>query len=190
MATQYARPQPYRLSPPWNDLQIEQLDEMLEILFTDLHAGSVSISADQITSGVLGVEFGGTGLDSISQGDLLYGSATDVISLLSKDTNATRYLSNTGANNNPAWAQVALATGVSGDLPYANLTPATAGSLLLGRGSSGAGDWQEISLGTGLSMSGTTLTNTSSYYEPLTNGDTLFPELIFLDGDVIMVENP
>lgn len=51
-----------------------------------------------------------------------------------------------------------LTTGVTGDLPYANLTPSSAISKLLGRGAAaGAGDWQEITLGTNLTMSGTTL---------------------------------
>ncbi len=58
--------------------------------------------------------------DTYAQGDILYASAASVFSALVKDTNATRYLSNTGASNNPAWAQVALTTGVSGVLPTAN----------------------------------------------------------------------
>lgn len=57
---------------------------------------------------------------AIAQGDSFYGSATGVLSALAKDTNSTRYLSNTGTSNNPAWAQVALSTGVSGQLPLAN----------------------------------------------------------------------
>lgn len=55
-----------------------------------------------------------------SQGDLLLSSADNTITVLAKDTNATRYLSNTGASNNAAWAQIALATGVSGTLPVGN----------------------------------------------------------------------
>jgi hypothetical protein len=57
---------------------------------------------------------------SVVQGNILYGSAADTIALLAKDTNATRYLSNTGTSNNPAWAQVSLTTGISGTLPVAN----------------------------------------------------------------------
>jgi hypothetical protein len=55
-----------------------------------------------------------------AQGDLLSSTANNTVVALAKDANATRYLSNTGANNNAAWAQVALATGVNGTLPVAN----------------------------------------------------------------------
>ncbi|ANS02898.1 hypothetical protein [uncultured Mediterranean phage uvDeep-CGR0-KM22-C158] len=54
------------------------------------------------------------------QGDLIYGSAANTPARLAKDANSTRSLTNTGTSNNPAWAQVALATGVSGTLPVAN----------------------------------------------------------------------
>lgn len=55
-----------------------------------------------------------------AQGDLFYGSAVDTLSALAKNTSATRYLSNTGASNNPAWAQIDLTNGVTGILPTAN----------------------------------------------------------------------
>lgn len=54
------------------------------------------------------------------QGDVLYVSATNILSRLAKDANATRYLANSGGSNNPAWAQITLTNGVTGILPIAN----------------------------------------------------------------------
>ena len=64
----------------------------------------------------------GTGhvFESQAQGDVLYATSTTVLSRLAKDANDSRVLTNTGTNNNPAWAQVTLTTGVTGTLPVAN----------------------------------------------------------------------
>jgi hypothetical protein len=70
-----------------------------------------------------------------AQGDLLYASAANTLARLAKNTTATRYLSNTGASNNPAWAQIDLTNGVTGTLPVGNggtgtATAFTAGSIV------------------------------------------------------------
>lgn len=75
-------------------------------------------------------------------------------------TPATRYVANTGAGNAPTWDTVNLANGVQGDLPFSHLTPASTAARLLGRRSTSAGDFEEISLGPGLSMTGTVLSGT------------------------------
>jgi hypothetical protein len=51
-----------------------------------------------------------------------------------------------------------LASHVTGRLPFSNLTAATSSGVLLGRRSSSSGDFEEITLGSGLAMSGNTLT--------------------------------
>ncbi len=81
-------------------------------------------------TGQLAVTRGGLGLSSTAQGDLFYSDASNSIVALAKNTTATRYLSNTGATNNPAWAQINLSNGVTGDLPFANLTQGSALSVL------------------------------------------------------------
>lgn len=82
----------------------------------------------------------GVAVPSVVQGDTLFASATNTLSVLAKSTTATQYWSNTGSSNNPAWAYINLASGVTGTLPAANGgtsvtgTP-TNGQLLIGNGS-------------------------------------------------------
>lgn len=132
-------------------------------------SGVLSASAVVLTSevsGALPLVNGGTGTAAASanaafnalspmtaQGDLIYGGTAGAGTRLAKDTNATRVLTNTGSNNDPAWAQVTLTTGVTGTLPIANggtanttaaaafnaLSPLTAQGDLLYGGTAGAG---------------------------------------------------
>ena len=113
--------------------------------------------------------------DTVAQGDLLYGSAASTIAVLAKDTNATRYLSNTGTSNAPAWAQVNLTNGVTGTLPatsggtgvatvttgdliygsapntLANLADIATGNVLLSGGVGAVPSWGQVGLTTHIS---------------------------------------
>lgn len=95
----------------------------------------------------IGSQYGGTGQNSSAwvQGDLPYISATGTWSNLAKNTTATRYLSNTGTSNNPAWAQITLSNGVTGTLGATNggtgASTVTTGDLLYG---SATNTWSKL----------------------------------------------
>ncbi|HNG26001.1 MAG TPA: hypothetical protein PLJ37_01195, partial [Chitinophagales bacterium] len=122
-------------------------------------------------SGTLGVTNGGTGLNTIAQGDILYGSASNTIAALAKDTNATRYLSNTGTSNNPAWSQIDLTNGVTGTLPFGNggtgFSSYTDGQLLIGN--TGTGGLSRATLTAGSNI---TITNGSGTITIAATGST------------------
>jgi hypothetical protein len=87
--------------------------------------GPITGAGTLTLAGTLGTANGGLNITSYAQGDILYASSSSVVSKLAKDTNATRYLANTGTTNNPAWGQVNLANGVTGNLGVANLNSGT-----------------------------------------------------------------
>jgi hypothetical protein len=82
-----------------------------------------------------------------------------------------------------------------GSIPLSKLQP-IASPRLLGRGSSGIGPVEQVSIGAGLELAGTVLrvsaggadgVDSLGYWTPITNGDPLSPEILFDSaGDCIV----
>jgi hypothetical protein len=100
--------------------------------FTTVNATTVTATTP------IAVTSGGLGLNAATQGDIIYSSASNTYVRLAKSTDATRYLANTGASNNPAWAQINLLNGVVNALPVANggtgAATLTSNAALIGNG--------------------------------------------------------
>jgi hypothetical protein len=80
--------------------------------------GTLSVTGAVNLSTVLSVTNGGTGLDTLAAGDLIYGSASNTFSKLSgPSTTGNVLLSGAVA---PSWGKMPLSTHVSGALPIAN----------------------------------------------------------------------
>ena len=89
---------------------------------TNFSAGTKDVFVTYTAARSVNVD--GTSIDTFglgaAQGDILYASGADNFVLLNKNSTATRYLANTGVNNNPQWDQVNLANGVTGSLAATN----------------------------------------------------------------------
>ena len=130
-----------------------------------------------LSYGILGPAAGGTGVNNgastftiggnfstvgaaalpvIAQGDLWYGSAAGVISAIAKTASAHQFICNTGASNNPAWCQPAIAdvsgwgTGVATAL---GVNVGTAGSFVVNGGALGTPSSGTLTSATGLPLS-------------------------------------
>lgn len=100
---------------------------------------TLNTAIDQFQGIVLPVDNGGTGLDHVGIGDILYGSAPNVYSLL-PDVATGNALISGGVGAAPSWGKIGLTTHVSGILPIANggtnCNTLTAHAVLLGEGTS------------------------------------------------------
>lgn len=111
-----------------------------------LTGGSLAVSGSSITTGTIGIGVGGTGVTTTpTNGQLLIGNGTGY-------TLATL----------TAGSHVTITNG-AGSITVAALASVTSGRLI-GRSTAGAGAAEEITIGSGLSLSGGTLSATGTSY--------------------------
>lgn len=77
----------------------------------------------------LDITYGGTGITSYTQGDLLYYNSGNSLSKLNKSTSTNYYLKNSGVDNSPAWASITDADLVLSDITTNNASSSKHGFL-------------------------------------------------------------
>ncbi len=110
---------------------------------------------------------------------VLYNATTGALLKRASGTGIVRVAS--GVYGTPG--AVNLASEVTGDLPLANVAQASGASKILGRGSaSGGGDFQELTISTGLTLTGTVLTASSGTGDVVGPASSVDAELALFDS--------
>lgn len=109
-----------------SDVSNDYIDAVLDASdLTDSFTGSTNIvTLGTISSGtwhgtVIGVAYGGTGLNSYTTGDIIYAVDAGTLGSLAATATGNALISG-GAGTAPSWGKIGLATHVSGTLPVAN----------------------------------------------------------------------
>lgn len=144
--------------------------------------GSVSLTAD--VSGVLPVANGGTNISSYTIGDILFASATGILSRLADVATGNAIISG-GVGTAPSYGKIGLTTHISGVLPVANggtnISSYAVGDILYASASGVLSPLADIATGNVLLSGGVTtapsygkvgLTTHVSGILPLANGGT------------------
>lgn len=179
-------------APQWNSpAALTKTDDTNVTLTLGGSASTALLNAASLTlgwTGQLAVTRGGTGLATVAQGDILYGSAANTLVALAKNTTATRYLSNTGSSNNPAWAQVDLTNGVTGTLPTGNggtgLTSFTANGIVYASSTSALATSSNLVYnGTNAALGTSTVVNFGAGYTSLAINNTTGGGVAFVQSN-------
>lgn len=125
---------PFPIPREWGPSAAQAIEDNLQRMFSS--SGRIGQGGSTITNG----------LDLIvpAVGDLIVCTSAGLFVALPLVATAQRVLTNDGGT--PTWALVNLGTGVTGDLPLANLVDASATQRVLGRNTAGAGVWEEVTL--------------------------------------------
>lgn len=152
--------------------------------------GPITSSGTITMSGTLLSSFGGTGLTSYTAGDILYYASGTALSKLAAAASGNALLSGTA----PSWGKIGLTTHVSGILGTANgglgtaLTDPNADRIIFWDDS--AGSHAYLTLGSGLSITGTTINAASGLTNSAANTQLAMSDGTNLVNSEVYITNP
>jgi len=89
-----------------NSLHVDGSLSLDASLFVNINGVVLSSAGVLVGASSLVTSYGGTGVTSYSQGDLLYYNSGTTLTRLAKTTTTASFLRNGGTNNNPSWSKV------------------------------------------------------------------------------------